>query len=498
MVWSSAQQDTSLNETSDSSYYSAFAAQQCGPGAPAYTTADPSASHPDSSYPRLGDAPHSFYPPPVSRPQDHLVTRRSTPDLRYYAESYPTGPPHPPTFSRPAHLPDAAPSRGPCADIGQRGLMMFGLDAPDQAPLDPSWTPASSRFARSERLVRPKSYPSLDSASHRSTDWQQNSVGPEYYRHNLNFYGPPGTGGGPPTPRESPLPPLLPLTDISTELDPSEWVHDELPQPPPLAPVYDDVAATQPVHPRTLSYDYAAVPARVPRTRQMLPRLLTGMTLAQEVPSVLEHRPLSCAPSDNVMPVFTLPASGYASSSSCSSQFRPESHMTSPEWFGRQQLHDSPIGAPLPVSAPVDGGRFQPYPSHRRSRSHASSVLEGMQPEGSLGEQHFSCSPAMPKLPLATPPSSPSRTRPASVSSSPSELGLQMSPIHPRHRKSSRTPFSTSADEAAGAKKKPHKCAHPDCDRAFKRAEHLRRHERVHTQERPFQCQEHGCGMRFR
>ncbi|KAG0666391.1 hypothetical protein C6P46_004961 [Rhodotorula mucilaginosa] len=502
MVWSPAHQEPSPNETSDSSYYSVFAAQQCGPGgAPVYSMADPSSSHPDSSYARVVDAPHSFYTPPVSRPQDYLFTRRSTPDLRYHAETYPSGPPDPATFSRPAHLPDAAPSRGPCADIGQRGLMMFGLDAADQAPLNPSssWTRASSRFARSERLVRPKSYPSLDSAPHRSTEWPQHPVEPDYYRQDLSgtSYGPPRAGGGPPTPRESPLPPLLSLPDISTELDPSEWVHDELPQPPPLAPYYDDVA-TQPVHPRAIAYDYASVPARAPRTRQMLPRLLTGMTLAQEaVPSVLEHPPLSCAPSDNVMPVFTLPASGYASSSSCSSQFRPESHMTSTEWFGRHLVHDPAIDTPLPVSAPVDGGRFQPYPSHRRSRSQASSILEGMQPESSLGEQHYSCSPAMPKLPLATPPTSPSRTRPNSVSSSASELGLQMSPIHPRHRKSPRTPFSTSADEAAGAKKKPHKCAHPDCDRAFKRAEHLRRHERVHTQERPFQCHEHGCGMRF-
>jgi hypothetical protein len=40
-----------------------------------------------------------------------------------------------------------------------------------------------------------------------------------------------------------------------------------------------------------------------------------------------------------------------------------------------------------------------------------------------------------------------------------------------------------------------HKC--PKCDQRFKRQEHLKRHDRVHTRERPFECQVEKCGKRF-
>ncbi|KAH0538425.1 hypothetical protein FGG08_004973 [Glutinoglossum americanum] len=40
-----------------------------------------------------------------------------------------------------------------------------------------------------------------------------------------------------------------------------------------------------------------------------------------------------------------------------------------------------------------------------------------------------------------------------------------------------------------------HKC--PKCDQRFKRQEHLKRHDRVHTRERPYECQVEKCRKRF-
>ncbi|CAO0802832.1 unnamed protein product [Mucor circinelloides] len=69
-----------------------------------------------------------------------------------------------------------------------------------------------------------------------------------------------------------------------------------------------------------------------------------------------------------------------------------------------------------------------------------------------------------------------------------------MSPI------SSPTPATTttaSASSAASNDIKSHICPVVQCQGRFKRLEHLKRHMRIHTLERPFSCSYPGCQKSF-
>ncbi|KAH8551306.1 hypothetical protein BGW37DRAFT_407886, partial [Umbelopsis sp. PMI_123] len=65
---------------------------------------------------------------------------------------------------------------------------------------------------------------------------------------------------------------------------------------------------------------------------------------------------------------------------------------------------------------------------------------------------------------------------------------LQPDSVHNQSRRPS------TSSKACG---KVHVCQVPHCQRKFKRLEHLKRHMRTHTMERPFTCSIKGCNKSF-
>lgn len=66
--------------------------------------------------------------------------------------------------------------------------------------------------------------------------------------------------------------------------------------------------------------------------------------------------------------------------------------------------------------------------------------------------------------------------------------------VHPRFRDPS--PTKTGALHES-PDTKPFGCEHAGCTKRFKRQEHLKRHERTHTQDKPYGCEVVGCGRWF-
>ena len=67
---------------------------------------------------------------------------------------------------------------------------------------------------------------------------------------------------------------------------------------------------------------------------------------------------------------------------------------------------------------------------------------------------------------------------------------------NPRKRKQEE-PSESRYSEPSKKKKKPYKCNHPGCDKAFTQKGNLKKHEITHTGEKPFKCNHPGCDKAF-
>lgn len=147
-------------------------------------------------------------------------------------------------------------------------------------------------------------------------------------------------------------------------------------------------------------------------------------------------------------------------------------------------LSDTPLATPLATPSEVLESPFEMAHSPDAAGGAALHPPAHTAQPAESGVNPFYCPPACMRIDegleipwvrkkRVTPPMMPSRSRSASIVST----------------------TSMNSDRERDPVLKPFKC--DECQKCFRRAEHLRRHCKVHTQERPFTCPIQGCGRKF-
>lgn len=176
---------------------------------------------------------------------------------------------------------------------------------------------------------------------------------------------------------------------------------------------------------------------------------------------------------------------------------------TPPETRGGQSAHSSRAASPAP--SPRSSGDSSSYGSAQAALVSAASMNRLLsrlpvppatpppaQPS-SAGSDFESSSVAKPERssPTSTPAAPASTARSASAPEDSQKPGQLVSAVHPRFRQ----PPARSNPPKDNLKM--HKCTFEGCGKEFKRHEHVRRHERTHTLEKPFMCDFPGCKRWF-
>ncbi|GAA5868465.1 hypothetical protein JCM8547_006283 [Rhodosporidiobolus lusitaniae] len=134
-------------------------------------------------------------------------------------------------------------------------------------------------------------------------------------------------------------------------------------------------------------------------------------------------------------------------------------------------------------------------PSHHDTSSRRSSTSSAHTPQQAALLSAASMNRLLARLPTPTSSSSVIPPQP------PSPLAPDISSItavHPRYREPAPVSRASALSAQANATaSREHVCVAENCGKRFKRFEHLKRHERTHTMERPFKCEIPGCDKSF-